>query len=176
VAADHVAIVAVTVTANKLALGRSLQARVEQRDGVSWVALIGNVDESVDLAPLIAMAGPLVVDLGEMDRINSIGVRTWMNFVKAREKAGAALTIERCSPMMVGQITMITRFMGSQAHVKSLLVPYFCKKCQREHAEVFAAVPGASVSPTIACPNCGGQMELDEFAQTYDEALRRLTL
>lgn len=163
------------MTANHLALGRSLRSRVEERDGTTWVALVGNLDESANLAPLVAMAGPLVVDLGEMGRINSIGVRTWMNFVKAREKAGAPLAIERCSPMMVGQITMITRFMGAQPHVKSLLVPYFCKKCQREHAEVLAAVPGARVSPTISCTGCGGQMELDEFAQTYDEALRRLT-
>jgi len=163
------------VTTKNLTLGRSLQARVEERSGGTWVALTGNIDESANLAPLVDIPGPLVVDLGEMDRINSIGVRTWMNFVKARETAGAALAIERCSPMMVGQITMITRFMGAQPHVKSLLVPYFCKKCEREHAEALTAEPGAHVSPTVPCLGCGGHMELEELAETYDEALRRLT-
>lgn len=165
----------VAVSANSLALGRSLQSRIEQRDGATHVVLTGNLDESVNLAPLVAVAGPLVVDLGEMGRINSIGVRTWMNFVRDREKADAPLSIERLSPMMVGQITMITRFMGEQAHVKSLLVPYYCKKCQREHSEVLAVAPGARVTPTITCSTCNGPMEIEELVETYDEALRRLT-
>lgn len=163
------------MSANHLLLGRSLRSRVEQRDGATWVALLGNLDESIDLASLTAIRGPLVVDLGELDRINSIGVRTWMNFVKAREDANAPLAVERCSPMMVGQITMITRFMGAGSHVRSFLVPYSCKKCQREQDEVVPVAAGAVVAPTIRCTGCGGEMDLDELVQTYEEALRRLT-
>ena len=162
------------MAAKNLVLGRSLKSRVEERPPATWAALEGNIDESANLGQLVSIPGPLVVDIGDVDRINSVGVRTWMDFVKARETA-APLTIERCSPMMVGQITMITRFMGKSSRVASVLVPYFCKSCKKEHIEVLPTGPGVHVAPSMKCPNCPAQTELDDLAETYDEALRRIT-
>jgi len=162
------------VTATNLGLGRSLRSRVEQRNGGTWVALVGNLNEASDLTPLASLPGPITIDLGELDRINSVGVRYWMDFVSAREKAGVALAFERCSPMMVGQITMITRFMGTHSRVTSLLVPYACTKCRAEQLTVLDVASNERAQPTLVCPKCGSRMDLDDLVETYDEALRRV--
>lgn len=136
------------------------------------VALSGTMNEGSDLAPLMKLPQPLVIDLAKLDRINSIGVRNWMDFVKQCDRAGTAPTIERCSPVIVGQMSMITTFMG-KARVKSVNVPYFCPACRNEHEQLLELRPGADVQPSIPCPKCGAAMELDDLVEAYREVLRR---
>lgn len=161
------------MAATNLELGGSLRARIERRGSETWVALVGNLDESCSFAQLASIGGPIVIDLGDLNRINSVGVRYWMEFVRAREQTGMALTVERCSPMMVGQITMIRGFMGAQSRVKSLYVPYLCSACKLEHMHVLEVASGAAAQPTLPCPKCNGRMDIDDLAETYNEALRR---
>jgi DNA polymerase III alpha subunit (gram-positive type) len=69
---------------------------------------------------------------------------------------------------------MITRFMGSRSHVKSLNVPYVCPSCQHEHFEVLEVSPGITVQPQLKCPKCPGQMVVDDLIDTYNHVLGRL--
>jgi anti-anti-sigma regulatory factor len=161
------------MAATDLQLGGSLRARIERRDSGTLVALSGHLDESCNLAQLATLAGPIVIDLGELHRINSVGVRYWMDFVRAREKAGVALTFERCSPMMVGQITMIRGFMGARSRVKSFYIPYLCSACKLEYMHVLEVASGGAVQATLPCPKCKARMDIDDLAETYNDALRR---
>jgi hypothetical protein len=158
--------------AEDLALGGSLRSRVERQNGETRVALSGNINERADLTPLEKLPHPLVIDLGGLQRINSIGVRNWMNFVRARESAGAELTFERLPPIMVGQMAMITRFMGARSRVKSVLVPYACPSCHHEHLQLLEVAPNARIEPQMPCPKCATVMELDEVVETYGEVLQ----
>lgn len=154
-----------------LNLGSSLWCRVAQRDGATWVDLGGNINEEVDLAPLKQLPGPLVLDLSMINRINSLGVRDWIDFVHDREAAGIDLVFDRCSPAMVTQISMISNFMGARSRVRSILVPYLCPACSHEHLEQLDVTRGVSVQPALGCPKCGAAMELDELMDTYSRLL-----
>lgn len=146
----------------------SLRHRIEARDGMTWIALSGNIDEGADFAPINKLTGPLVIDLGGINRINSLGVREWIHFVRDREAAGIDLTFERCAPVMVGQIGMISNFMGRRSRIRSVLVPYVCPACTTETLGMFEILPGARVPLTVACPKCQQAMELDELPDTYN--------
>lgn len=147
---------------------RLLQYRVEERDGVTWVALSGNLTENADFGALTKLRGPLVFDLADIGRINSLGARHWIYFVRSCETAGVELTLERCAPVFVSQISMISNFVGSRAHVKSMYAPYVCGSCNHEHLELIEILPSmVEVQSTFACPKCGDTMELDELPQTY---------
>ncbi|CAN5128971.1 hypothetical protein BH11MYX1_BH11MYX1_45860 [soil metagenome] len=155
-------------------LGGALESRVEVREGVTYVALVGVIDEAADLAPVTRLPGPMVVDLSELRRINSVGVRCWMDFVRAREATRdprETLTFERCSPAMVSQMSMITRFMGARSRVASVLVPYRCTSCGADHLEPLTVATNVQVQPTRSCSKCQARMELDELVETYAEAL-----
>ena len=150
-------------------LGGSLTAQVEQRDGATYITLDGPVTELADFTPLTRLRGPLRLDLAGIDRINSIGVRSWILFVKQAEAMGLSLTFERVSPAMVLQISMISNFMGAKSRVRSLLVPYLCNSCHYEHLQLVEVTPGVAlaVPPRMACPKCGAAMHLDELEAMY---------
>jgi hypothetical protein len=162
------------MAASDLSLGGTLKSRIEKRGGATWIALDGTLNEACNLAPLTQIAGPIVIDLAGLSRINSVGVRNWMDFVRSREAAGVDLTFERCSPSMVSQMSMITKFMGSRSRVKSVHVPYVCGSCKTEHLHVLDVAPGTEVPARMACPKCGSAMEVDDLLETYSEALRTL--
>src|ERR1051325_11504060 len=111
------------MAATGLDLGGPLKARIDQQGSGTLVTLTGFINEATGLSKLQKLPGPLVINLARLDRINSLGVRNWMNFVKACEGAGVAIVFEHVSPIMTGQITMITNFLGSRSRVRSLDVP-----------------------------------------------------
>ena len=162
------------MVASAVQLGNGgLRSRVEQRNGLTWIALSGHLNEAADLTPLTQLPGPLVIDLSGLDRINSLGVRDWMRFIRICETAGVALTFERCSPTIVQQISMITNFMGTTSRISSVEVPYLCSACGTEHLQLLELVPGAELQVTITCPKCRAPMELDDLVETYAEIMRR---
>jgi len=150
-------------------LGGPLRAQVEQRDGATVVSINGTVTELADFMPLTQLRGPLRFDLAGIERINSLGVRSWTQFVKAAEDIGLSLTFERVSPAMVQQISMISNFMGSRSRVRSLLVPYLCISCHHEHLQLVEVTPGIAlaVPPRVTCAKCAAAMELDEVEAIY---------
>ena len=90
-------------------LGGPLKATIDRRDGATSVVLTGYINDATDLGPLQRLPGTLRVDLAGVERINSVGVRIWVHFVRDREKAGGDLICERCSPVIVQQIGEIIR-------------------------------------------------------------------
>lgn len=151
-------------------LGGGLTARVEPRDGGTWAGLAGNLTEAADLSPLTRLRGPLFFDLGGIEHINSLGVRNWVHFVRDCETAGHDVSFERCSPVMVQQISMISNFVGRRARVRSLVVPYLCPACNAEDQQVVALAPGAglAIPDGIPCPKCKTAMQVDELPEMYE--------
>ena len=152
-----------------LDLGGSLEARIESREGATWVGLSGDITEAARLDELNRLPGPLRIDLGGIRLINSLGVRAWVQFIARCEAAGVPIMIDRCAPVMVSQISMIKGFMGARTRVASLLVPYFCQACNDDDTKLFNVQPGIplEVPPTSTCPRCKGLTVLDELESMY---------
>jgi anti-anti-sigma regulatory factor len=133
-----------------------------------WIAIKGDVDERADFTPILALGVKgLVIDLSEVRRINSIGVRQWMQFVNTLSERGIEVVFERCSVPIVQQLNMIASFRG-RGLVASVFAPYYCSKCDQDHRhliELNGSVPDLEAKMT--CPNCGGPLEFDDIAQTY---------
>jgi hypothetical protein len=157
-------------------LGGSLHAHVEPRGGGTLVTLSGNVTELADFTPLLRLRGPLLIDLHGIERINSLGVRGWAQFVRECEAAGLDPSFERCSPVMVQQISMIASFMGTGSRVRSLIAPYLCPSCNAEEFQLVDITGGArrAVQPTIPCPKCRTPMQLDELDEMYESLFAKL--
>jgi ABC-type transporter Mla MlaB component len=150
-------------------IGGGLMANVEERAGSTQVTLAGAVTELANFEKLKAIRGAARVDLSGIERMNSLGVRAWCHFVRDAETAGVALTFERCSPVIVEQIAMISNFFGARSQVASLLVPYYCEACGTEHTQLIERSPGAAmaVPPQNTCPKCGKPAVIDEPENMY---------
>jgi ABC-type transporter Mla MlaB component len=135
------------------------------------LVLGGDITEEADFAPLLASPlSPLLLDLVDVGRINSSGVREWLSFVREIAATGRRLVLLRCAPAMVQQANMITNFLGA-AEVRSLLAPYYCAPCDYDHREEISTAgkeeTPLKIAEAVPCPRCGRMMEFSDLASEY---------
>lgn len=154
-------------------MGSKFRSEVNSRDGVCTLKIAGVIDEDNELVPLEGQlgGGPMVLDLGEIERINSCGVRDWVNWLGRIEKIGARLVFVNCSPAIVSQINLVHNFTANGI-VKSFYAPYFCPRCKKEkllrlEARDLAKSAPIAKAPTCRCDECDGVMDFDEMEESY---------
>lgn len=164
--------------------GEPFSWHVALRDGNAMqVELRGEIDENADFSELRqALRGDVELGLEGITRINSCGVREWVNFVRGLD-AVRVLWFSRCSPVVVLQLNTIYNFRG-RARVLSFMAPYVCESCHSDEyklldvAEHFPELSGpparaARVAdwrahvPAFRCRRCGGVMVFDELPERY---------
>ena len=147
------------------------QASIQHRGDVSYVKLGGVIDEDNELGDLVEKIpmGTAVIDLGEIERINSCGVRDWVNWLSKLETNGTRSVLVECSPAIVAQINLVNNFTGSGV-VKSFYVPYFCPECDEEKVLLVEAAdmgPPPHEPPTCRCDECDLVMDFDDMPDSY---------
>ena len=153
-------------------MNSKFQASVSQRDDATWVKLAGVIDEDNDLGGLAEKlgAGTAIIDVSEVERINSCGVRDWVNWLGRAEKNGANVVLIECSPAIVAQINLVNNFTG-QGVVKSFYAPYFCPNCDIEKALLVETADLQNVrpfqAPSCRCDECDGPMDFDDMEDSY---------
>ena len=148
------------------------QASIQQREDVTYVKLAGVIDEDNELASLSDKigSGTAVIDVSEIERINSCGVRDWVNWLGKVEKNGAKVILVECSPAIVAQINLVNNFTG-QGVVKSFYAPYFCPNCDLEKVLLVETRDLAQTqpfkAPSCRCDECDGPMDFDDMEESY---------
>src|SRR5580765_5172789 len=147
------------------------QASVQSREDVTYVKLSGVIDEDNELGTLADKlgGGTAVIDVSEIERINSCGVRDWVNWLGKAEKGGAKIVLVECSPAIVAQINLVNNFTGNGV-VKSFYVPYFCPECDEEKVLLVEASdmgPPPHEPPTCRCDECDLVMDFDDMPDSY---------
>src|SRR5690606_1042281 len=131
----------------------------------------GVIDEDNELADLHDKIPPgtVVIDLGEIERINSCGVRDWVNWLGKVEKGNTNVVLVECSPAIVAQINLVNNFTGNGT-VRSLYGPYSCPECDEEKVllvETADMGPAPHEPPTCRCDECDLMMDFDDMPDSY---------
>ena len=152
-------------------MSQKFQSSIQHRGDVSYVKLAGVIDEDNELGELVDKIpnGTAVIDLGEVERINSCGVRDWVNWLSKLETNGTRSVLVECSPAIVAQINLVNNFTGSGV-VKSFYVPYFCPECDEEKVllvETSDMGPPPHEPPTCRCDECDLVMDFDDMPDSY---------
>jgi anti-anti-sigma regulatory factor len=150
--------------------GPALVFEAAEQGSVVMAQLAGVINEDNLLEErLTATKGKgVLIDLANVERINSCGVRDWIRFAQRLEAAGNNLYLLRCSPVVVAQLNMVRNFCGEKGQVLSFQAPYFCPNCDEERTETFpASNVAAGTSPDATCPTCKGPMEFDDLPDLY---------
>ncbi|HSI05242.1 MAG: hypothetical protein ACAI38_03280 [Myxococcota bacterium] len=147
-----------------------LKWKVDRGSEAIVVAFAGSIDEDARLDTLtgeLSGAPRLRFDMGGITRINSCGVREWVNFMRAIPP-GTRATLENCPSVVVAQVNMISNFSGP-ARVASVRVPYVCKDCGFDAELPMDTPPGARpVLPAMQCPRCKkSEFIFDDLADSY---------
>ncbi len=149
----------------------SLSWRIKERAGFTTVEFSGEIDENSDFSELSGrLQGKVVFHLQQVRRINSCGVREWINFVRDLDNV-EELTFSHCSSVIVAQLNMIFNFRGS-ATLRSFYAPYICDACDIEVEKLLdieTSFPkgGDNEPPEFPCDECGELMEFDDLPDHY---------
>lgn len=147
----------------------SVDFKIDADEQVAHVHLAGEITETADFAPVLSHQRPQVIlDLEGIKRINSCGVREWINFINALNRAGSRVTLEKCSVPIVNQLNMISNFKGG-GDITSIFAPYYCEGCDQEHFRLVDVVPEIKekLLESVPCPQCARPMEFDELLDSF---------
>jgi anti-anti-sigma regulatory factor len=152
-------------------MSQKFQTSVHHRDDLSFVKLSGVIDEDNELGELTEKihGSTVVIDLGEVDRINSCGVRDWVNWLGRVQARKVDVVLVECSPAIVAQINLVNNFTGNGV-VKSFYVPYFCPECDEEKVllcETADLGPPPHEPPICRCDECDLVMDFDDMPDSY---------
>jgi hypothetical protein len=146
---------------------------VSRRGSAMSVALRGEIDENADFSDLRPiLRGDVELQLDGITRINSCGVREWVNFVRSlRQPLVRSLAFARCSATVVLQLNTIYNFRG-RARVSSFFAPYVCESCHADEYKLLSVdehFPDRTPHqlPAFRCARCGGTMLFDELPERY---------
>jgi len=146
----------------------SFVARASREQPGTW-ELAGSIDENADLSFFRALHGPSRLNLRQIKRMNSHGVRSWLENIR-KMPGTATLELIECSPVMIDQLSMVTGLLG-RGRVVSFYVSLPCLRCGYEHEELFFTEDYRRDGhlPAVSCPRCATTLELGEVESQYGQ-------
>lgn len=143
----------------------------ENIDDVTLIKMSGVIDEDCYLKDIFIDAlDKIAIDLSGITRINSCGIRTWVNVMDMLTEKKMVIFIE-CSPVIMRQFNMIANF-GGKGVVQSFHIPYFCENCNKEYeltAETrdFLSKELPLNVDVYRCTECNSQLVFDDIESKY---------
>lgn len=142
---------------------------VARQGDADLVTVAGVIDETSELDPLTKLGGrPIIVDMRGVRRINSYGVRVWLDAVR-QVPAAAPLTFVHCPSPVIDQCNMVTGFLG-HGELESFYAPMTCRECDETVDRLFevrAVRANLGRLPVTPCPRCSRPMEIDDLEDQY---------
>jgi len=134
----------------------------------------GNIDEDFEGKKLATTvkAQTLVLDLANIQKISSFGIREWVDFIHAVEKNCQEVVLLECAPKVVDQLNMVANFAGEKGQVFSFYTPYRCDYCDTDSSVLMQVdsdweVIKSMKPPERPCGACGEPEYFDEDPTTY---------
>lgn len=160
-----------------------MKVETEKLENGVKVTLTGRITEDSDFSLMPTQAdAPITVDLQNVTRINSCGLRFWVIWMNEIGK-DTEVTLQNCPQWVVDQINILEGFVGNKTVVESFYVPYYCEDCEisesvfKKQGEDFdpdnvdSAIEKWENQPPN-CPECGEEMDLDAISSKYFSFLK----
>src|SRR5690606_12255057 len=109
------------------------------------------------------MVGRVDFDLSQVNYINSLGIREWINFLKEASIQG--YEFHACSIAFVLQASLAPDVLG-RGTVASFFAPYHCEQCEHGEERLLQSATVLAAEnrepPIYQCPSCEGELVLDD--------------
>lgn len=141
---------------------------------ITCLKFAGTIDEDFEGKKLAGSikAQTLVLDLADIRKISSFGIREWVDFVNAVEKNCEKVILLECAPKVVDQLNMVANFAGEKGQVFSFYAPYRCDYCDSDSSLLMQVdkdweIIKSMKPPERPCGACGEPEYFDEDPTTY---------
>lgn len=154
--------------------GLKLRAKSARGEGFLALRLDGVIDEHNGLDQIGAALGggnTLLVDLGGVKRLNSVGVRDWVNWLRTTRTKFREIVIFDCPPPVMNEVNFVKNF-AEGAYITTFAAPLYCARCQKEESRLLDTVrirngSGGISLPSFACDRSDCENALDDDEETY---------
>ncbi|MCX5697679.1 MAG: hypothetical protein NTU54_06925 [Candidatus Omnitrophica bacterium] len=161
----------------KIEIGESLSVERQDTQDALFINFYGIIDENSIFGRVFETdKNRIVVNLRGVKRINSCGVREWVNALRSipQEKR---LEFVECSLAMIKQFNMISNF-GSHGRIRSFMAPYFCSRCNRQFDKVVVLKEHLDKlldlkAPDFTCSVCQDVLKFDDLEDKYFQFIVR---
>lgn len=147
-----------------------LNVKREQQGNTLILRLSGVIDETVDFNAVIGATAPdTVLQCKEVSRINSVGVKAWVQFFQDRAAKGTKLRFVECSPSIVEQFNLIRNF-ACGGRIETVYLPFSCTSCKKSLVGLFKVEDlkrSNFATPTLKCTKCGANAVFDDVPEEY---------
>jgi len=148
--------------------GTSFQIETRREGSRKVLYLSGVIDESADLGPISHITEPVSINMREIRRINSFGVRAWIDHIR-QVPHDVKLTFVECPPPVIDQCNMVGGFLGHGV-LESFYAPMVCEECDEQQSQLFqteACRSNGGRLPATPCPRCGRDREVYDLEEQY---------
>jgi hypothetical protein len=147
-----------------------LKVEEGEERGLVLLTLKGSIDEDTNFGAVPMNESSVIVDLGEVTAINSVGIREWIKWTKTFPE-GCHLTVRNCPKIIIDQINMVQGFLPTDTKIESFFVPYYSEASGVEKMVLFMRgreYHNGKISPPAAVKDDGGEvMEMDVIESKY---------
>ncbi len=141
--------------------------------GIVCLRLSGTIDEAFEGKKLAETlkAQTLVLDLGDIRKVSSFGIREWVDFINGVGKHSERIVLVECAPKIVDQLNMVANFAGT-GRVYSFYAPYHCDYCDKDDRVLYQVdrdheVIKSMKPPQRPCTQCGEMQYFNEDPITF---------
>lgn len=147
-----------------------LKVSKSTQENLTKYNLAGTVDEATDFRAVLGkLPAQSIFNCKEITRINSMGVKNWIQFFTEAKKANTNITFEELSPPLVESLNMIQNFLGGH-NLSSLVAPFLCSACQTRFFQTFTieSIKNNKQSfPAAPCIKCKKPAEFDDLPEEF---------
>jgi anti-anti-sigma regulatory factor len=156
-----------------LADGRKLSIEKFADGSITCLKFTGTIDEQFSGKAVAATVKPgtLVLDLGDITKISSFGIREWVDFMNQVGQKVDELYLIELAPKIVDQLNMVANFAG-KGRVVSFYAPYRCDYCDDDRRRLlqvetdYEAIKNMK-PPVRPCEACGNPEYFDEDPTSF---------
>ena len=114
----------------------------------------------------------LKLNLREIRRINSMGIREWFNFLKELSWP-SAIILSECSLIFTEVLSQIEE-LGQGCYVETCYLSVWCDSCEEEfEVQMDLSLTLPQQPTTVPCPKCGAECRVETWS--IEEIVRKQT-
>jgi hypothetical protein len=156
---------------------KTLQVLTEDKGQKLFLRFVGSIDEDAALDKVkVETVKSVVMDMGEVDSINSCGGREWVKWIRTVD-TNLHVEFVNCSSVFLDYANMIEGFVPSNGVIESFNVPYYCESCDQLTLKVFQSKDirehKREIPESIPCAKCKKPAEVDVIVPVFLKFLNK---
>lgn len=154
----------------------NFNVQVSQQDNKLIATVTGYVNEYSKFPPL-PVTDYVVIDLGGVKGLNSVGTRGWCTWLKEITHT-TKIVLEKCPVIFVKSFNQVKHSYPDNAQVLSFVVPYFSDANDERKDIIFKFNENFDNNGPLKYPEVkdttGAEMEMDVVPEVYFAFLKRI--